>query len=1303
MAKGDGSRRGLSSGTRMPLAITLCVLAVIAVIYLGYYRSQVEYYTGRNLRLLSMLTAQTEARVELLAGLVAPGEAHNVKRGIVDTANGRGLRLELGEEKKTHSLDEVLRPLFARRVGAAFDVLLVADESGNVLYSIRPPGQSSTLLYRDPDDEGERDESAAAPAEETRASSIAITKLSALQRSAGWRKKEKLDLTSLTTTTKHLDVTLDDDAYVLFTQPYAVSTAESSLDGKPKQWIIGGLVSESRFRYDVMLVSGTVTLLAIAVALLAICCWPFLRIALMDPREALTITDVVLIVICTIVGAAVLTLALLDVFAYRRLTQSADEQLKRFADGINEDFGRDVARGMVVLQRLAELTKDMPEGQHAFSEEVGKAAATYPYIDTAFWVDPNGRQVVKLSRDGKSQQVPVGDRRYFRDALRQRTWSVGEQPYVLEWVHSKAAGEVRAVLSMATADPEKRPVFAMATELINVSHAIAPPGVAMAVIDENGQVVYHSDSQRIGFENFFEETDQNRELRSAVVARRDGFVSASYWGQNYSMFVRPLEGSPWTLVAFRAKRLTRVVNIEGVLLTLMFLMLCAMPVFLIYIAVIVFTPQYRAPRLWPQPGRWSEYLRLCIILAALLVLSFFNKYALTPWSSFFGAMFLPGIAIVSTYLVLHRTGAPRRFAIASALWLALNALLIAFMVRGDLETRFFASWPWIGKTLLLAIAIGVAVLTWRMLWWRSDAMPRRARVGYATLYRIAGVLLLGVCVAMPVMAFFRISRHVESELLVKYGQLRAAADLEHRIVHLRSLSLSGAVAEDVRVPRFRQVFGSRWRLYSDNDTPPCKVSPDSWTIHEDAAIWMPPLYEDSIAIRPLFVAQSADDLWHWCLREPYIELVRRIRFDPDVAKWVWGTIPREQKIVIVSPLDRAALEHELDDRPSDNPEGGIFGGNPQYPLAGMSVVLLLAIVFWYAVDFIAKRVLLIDVGEPAWLARLPLSPTLGDHIFLVRRDRSIDALTGPDPMGKGLPFFDVSFAKLGTEEAEWSAMLERLDSSEAGRNVRVVDFEHAINDAAVNEKKLRWLERLLALPDRTVIVVSTVSAKYIFTTAAPDATDYFDRWRALLERFVWVTAEELELRTAPAREEPLTWLERETEYNAFLRRLRGELDPSIDRQILIDEIGERAETYYAGLWASCHDEEKLLLYNLAHNGLANGSNRRMLRRLIARGFVRRDPNLQLFSETFRLYVLSAARKEDLVDRTRELRGPSTWDSLRVPFFVVIVAFLILLFTTQKDLMTTTTALATALTTGIPMLMKLLGVFTERRLEGAERS
>src|SRR5690349_2349673 len=74
MAKGEsesgGGAKVLPEGTRMALAITLLVVAVIAALYFAYYRNQVAYYTGRDLRLLSMLTAQIDGRVDMFSGFV---------------------------------------------------------------------------------------------------------------------------------------------------------------------------------------------------------------------------------------------------------------------------------------------------------------------------------------------------------------------------------------------------------------------------------------------------------------------------------------------------------------------------------------------------------------------------------------------------------------------------------------------------------------------------------------------------------------------------------------------------------------------------------------------------------------------------------------------------------------------------------------------------------------------------------------------------------------------------------------------------------------------------------------------------------------------------------------------------------------------------------------------------------------------------------------------------------------------------------------------------------------------------------
>lgn len=1442
-------------GSRAPLVITIVVLALVGCGYYAYYRKQAEYYTGRNLRLLSMLTAQVEGRISMFADFVSlkaksedpngatkPGDLYytpglkygqctdelpnewpktatgraQLRRDVVEGTRGWKVRLQAYVDQKpavscgSVMIDDVARPIFTRNLGAAFDVLLVARDDGTVLYSVRPPPASSTLLGTNEEwiDEAEEPPPVApinvpeakpaatttsgektdtgspeptpnpakpqsAMTERDSGAPVLITNLKALQKrkSGLFSEYEAITPASLTTGTGHMTVSLNGSDYVLFTQPYTFSRKPASVHGnKSNEWVVCGLVSASRFRYDVSAVSASLILIAIAIALLALCCWPYLRIALIHPSQPLMITDVVLIIICTIVGAAVITLALLDAFAYLGITQTADEQLSKFGEKVNLDFAADVRRAMAVLSKAEKLTRaDATKArEHQPVQTLPKSlmgdpeTGSYPYIESISWIDEEGKQSVRFGRI-LSALKDVSGRTYFKLASQERTWTLpGDPPtqYVLDWVRSKATGEVRAILAKKTeeakawdkayhSDDERGPPFsviALATNLIDISDAIRPPGAEMAIIDENGEVIYHSDTQRIGYENFFTETDQNRNLRSAVVARRAGHVDATYWGDDQSMYVRPLDGSAWTLVTFRAKRLTRVLNVEATLLTLALLLLSAVPYFVVYLAVLLLKPRYRAPRLWPDATRQGDYLRLCVVLAALVLLFALNNYALAPWDSYSGIVILPLLAMVTTYLLLHRAGAPRRFAVGTPVWIIVTAMLVAHMLAADVHAEHFsAQLAPLVKGILVLATLGVALLTFILLgdgWKRSKRLRAafqrvQLRYGYATLYRLCGVLLIIIGVVLPVIGSFTISRHVEVELLVKYSQLRTAASLEQRIDHLVTMNaLPPDVPPATKLDSFSDVFrnpveilfGSEWYLTplpKGAPVPPAGAAescpdtddPKNWTIAAWAANWLPSLYDDSIAIRPLFAGEASDKLWQWCRpaasgvgesnTERPIKLVRKVHFDTDVASFFWTGDNVTGNIVINSFVPRASF----------------LGSDWRRVLIIIVLAFPLLAIFWFAADFVAKRVLLIDVHEPDWLARKPLSPTLGEHIFLVRRDRDLASLT------KGLAFVDVSFASLDRND-NWSAVLEILDSTEAGRNVRVIDFEYGINDGAVNAKKLNWLERLLMLSDRTVIVSSAVSPSYIPTTPPPpgdESAAYFARWTTLLQCFVTVTAEELDLRheewerrnalrtvSVATAAEPKTWLEKETAHNAFLRRLYNELaeeadlyrtlresDSDTDRQRLLDEICERAETYFAGLWSSCRQDEKLLLYQLAHDGLANGRNRRTLRRLIARGLVRRNPNLELFSESFRLYVLTAAERENIVMIARESRGASTWDSLRLPFFVIIISFLLLLFATQKDMLTTTTALATALTTGLPVLMKLIGVFTERRSDAKE--
>ena len=60
------------------------------------------------------------------------------------------------------------------------------------------------------------------------------------------------------------------------------------------------------------------------------------------------------------------------------------------------------------------------------------------------------------------------------------------------------------------------PVAAVTIPMMSLVSPVIAGGFEFAVIEDDGDVMFHSDPQRNTHENLFEETDQNRRLRAAV-------------------------------------------------------------------------------------------------------------------------------------------------------------------------------------------------------------------------------------------------------------------------------------------------------------------------------------------------------------------------------------------------------------------------------------------------------------------------------------------------------------------------------------------------------------------------------------------------------------------------------------------------------------------------------------------------------------------------------------------------------------------------------------------------------------------
>jgi hypothetical protein len=1539
------------------------------------------------------------------------------------------------------ALAEILEPLLNRERFGAFDTVFLANAKGDVLYSVAPPHASSTLLWSFVG----RKEALHAGAVVT--PKFVLTNLGAIQEATGFlgRSRTAIDPRTLRESSRHADVEISGDSYVLFTHPYAFRspsvTGKKTDEAKKKDdnknttsddskkpatdtgkkpdaskqttaddakktsvdddtWVVGGLVGKRRFQMDVRAVSASKAALGIALCILAICAWPFLRISLMTSRHPLTITDVVLVTICSIVGIMLLTLVMLDWNAYQRIAARTDDQLETFAYKMERDFTRDVVAASKALDAIAAWSRNRVSTGGTESNLIYRAAfgepgpaalyenkdvAAYPYFSSFAWIDRDGMQQFKATAVGQRPLVNVSTRNYFKDAKERHTWDAHpkpdgteQHPYALEWVQSLTTGKTEAVMAKNSND-KALPVISLTTPLIDVNQAVLPPGTSFAIVNEQGDVLYHADEQRIGHEDFFAETDLDRDVRGAVLSRSDALVTASYWGEDQRMFVHPLANTPWTVIVFRSKRLVRAINIEALLLTILALAANSLPYFFIAIMVLAIAPWYRAPSLWPDRTRKEDYGRLTTVLALAAIALLLATYAVDPRDLVPLVALLPAQAVLSGYVLLHRNDVRRMSMIALTAWVAATVLVLGCMFVSRIDTDLLISakparmrwllvaavvfesvvalkmmtrrrhsgeptaqspsiesivtwaflsgvavlcaWraplpqmlvapaPWLHLLLVLLVVLasvmvlrryvlGVAAagrrrdfrqqaaalltghrtyvktseegrtrivttglrnirvlmnlvpaalglllasytipadnfreVAWltvvqgavgslwiwrnskeierlviRLIWsaltvallfvvakstsWLPADVRRWAEAGvpmvyfvsafvtiaiadgrsalarvhrlrrmvkplaYPFSYRLAGVLTLMVAAALPTVAYFKVGSRIEQEALVKYAQLRTASAIEQRVNQIGTLicgdnsgdhrCLGGGALEQAKKDALKYPLTNIWdTVWHFDDRPPSLSSRDGdgvTSAHDTLARLIPQYSEDSVAMRQLYAKASADPLWNWTASGRLLTLQRLVRLDPKATQAFWpGSQPHQQSFRFTSYVPLLfptifSIDTVRRDIATPIHLGPPSSSNADLANAAATLWFVLTLIAFAAmlvwiVNFITDRVLLLNVQDPLWV-EIDRGGAIGDHVFLTRRQTPLPSIVGLAAVSDVL--YDVRLETIDTNRT-WDTSLREIDVCKA-QNIRILDFEYKIDDPKTNLKKLIWLERVIKR-DRTVLVVSEVTPSYVLGLSSTPRLE--QRWKALLGSFLWLTWDEVDFRRqereqrirahASDRDDAWTvqtfivaiqnwrrratderrradeqWLLEETASSRVLRHLAGQLDADIDRQQILDELQERAEQHYDSLWSTCAEDEKLLLFHLARHGFVQAKNRRTLRRVMARGLVRRGPNLELFSETFRAYVLDAGARENLPAVIRKIESEGTWRTLRGPIFVVIISFLLLLFTTQKDLLTLTTGFAAAMTTGLPVLVNFFGMFTQRRLETAAK-
>ena len=136
---------------------------------------------------------------------------------------------------------------------------------------------------------------------------------------------------------------------------------------------------------------------------------------------------------------------------------------------------------------------------------------------------------------------------------------------------------------------------------------------------------------------------------------------------------------------------------------------------------------------------------------------------------------------------------------------------------------------------------------------------------------------------------------------------------------------------------------------------------------------------------------------------------------------------------------------------------------------------------------------------------------------------------------------------------------------------------------------------------------------------------------------------------------------------------------------------EAAEPYYRSLWTSCSIEERLVLRQLAEEGLVNPRDRDVLQSLMRKRLVVRDPAFRLMNESFSRFVKRAVPARTISEWERQVAG-TPWSSVRTAVLTFALAGAGFVVFTQQQIVSAWVGLLPALAPAllIPMAREAVG-------------
>lgn len=1005
------------------------------------------------------------------------------------------------------------------------------------------------------------------------------------------------------------------------------------VDFAGRKFYIAGFIPDVDYQDKTRTINKQLLIFIATLLMLVFASMPILKIFFIDDRERLKARDATSSAISMLFGIGLFIL-LIIAFSKMQFVDTAIQhrRIHAISDSLCANVTRDI--GSIKTLGKAIVKNDIGGDNTLANKVISVFKSNIPFAQDSMLSCPFPlNEIILIDKDGIVKKgytstpfsdivkVDLKERRYFKNVENVNdSWPTSDGlNFYIESIKSFNTAKYETAVSFRTTDPEL-PVLAITSKIPSLYSQVLPDDIEFVVINKTGRVLYHSIQEKNLHENFVLECESDLSLINAIRLQTEVETLVKYNERKWLARIKPIDETPLYHITLLDLNQADTKNARIFLITFYFLIvsIVLMIIGLLILRWITRSFNEKQKHRWFlnwlvfKPRKHLIYKKLSAILSVLIVFQLFGFwFAVNPVSQFVYQIIFLTFTLFLSMVFLNITETEKietawfDFFAEFLVLLAIIFQIVVFVFVDDLRWR-----------QIVPLGTLIAVILFNYRFFVKDKLQKLIirkdnkihNLNAKRTYLIFLFLFLASISGVPVLRYYFSVKNMEEKHRRREQVIKVGND---------NILLNSD-------PQFRKTDADWFKKMQGNGLENLEVT-----------------FIDSAKDFATFATTSSDD--------------------PDFAKRVYDLLPDPitnwynkprlfaQNDYVVSKFRNDTLYFKKGEQ-----SGAVTVKYTQhkslftvadYMILIFFVLLIICFSVWYLLRFLAKVLLnlnqeTIDIPDVSWQDILKnkvyeriLLNTFDGSIYLARSKKYIN------PKGDDKDALRIIYVSeiLGSD-----FQCDPILKSSA-ITIWVCGFYQILYEIDKHEKLLSFLNKLNQCSQIRIIVDLS-----------------FDI--ALIDEFYDDYIEDNKLNPEQATQ---LYLLRKKWNNLFVGYLNyngyiNQMSPGNARLIrvednyLAEQTGIGLELQLSKIWTNLTSFEKIVLFDLADDGLLNRKNKTMVQKLIDKRLIVTDPEPAFYSLEFRDFVLKNMRAKEVKAIENKLGLKGSWHNAKYLILLVLV-------------------------------------------------